>query len=277
MPQPRAISVSLQKGGVGKTILAINVAERLGSHGHDVLLVDLDQQGNATEGVGLDDAYTADTYLADYLFGDATISDITRAAGGDTPFDVIPGHRDLDDLEDDLRNRSFGAITLQDHLVEPLLGSTYDYIVIDNPPDINPLSDASVVATRNVLIPLRMREQSVSGLRRMVNQQLAPLRQHVDVDILALVPNLLSGDNEERDIISELEASQWSSKLPPFARSTEWGTPGSPGPGIRKDIDIARAWKAGVPLATYNPENSPNLGRFDTLATIVENGGNTDG
>ena len=57
----RAVSVSLQKGGVGKTTIAINLADALANRGHDVLLVDLDQQGNATEGVGLKAAYERDS------------------------------------------------------------------------------------------------------------------------------------------------------------------------------------------------------------------------
>lgn len=273
MPDERAITVSLQKGGVGKTIVAINTAERLAARGHDVLLVDLDQQGNATEGVGLGDHYEANHHLGDLLFGDATFGDLIRPAAGDTGFDVLPGHRDLDELEDDLRNHSFGVLQLREHVVDPLLGSEYDYIVIDNPPDINPLSDAAMVATQNVLVPLRMREQSVSGFRRMINQQLAPLRQQVDVNLVTIVPNMLSGDNEEREIIADLEASDFAEKLPPFGRSTEWDDPSSPGPGIRQDIDVARAWREGVPLATFNPENEPNLQRFDEVAAIVERGG----
>lgn len=277
MAEPRAVSVTLQKGGVGKTIVAINVAERLAARGHDVLLADLDQQGNATEGVGLGDAYTADKYIKHILFNDAEVTDLVRPAAGDTGFDVLPGHRDLDEVEDKLRNSSFGVVQLQQSIVEPLLGDEYDYIVFDNPPDINPLSDASVVATRNLLVPLRMREQSVAGFRRMIRQQMAPLRQQVDVDILALVPNLLRGDNEEEDIIQDLEESKFKEKLPAFGRSNHWERTDSPGPGIRQDIDVARAWREGVPLGTYNPDNSPNLERFEILARIVENGGVQNG
>lgn len=276
MPDTGAIAVSLQKGGVGKTSIAINTAERLANRGHQVILIDLDQQANATEGVGLGDAYEADRFLKDVLYGSAELEDLIQPAAGETEFDVLPGHRDLDELEDKLRTDSFGVLQLRKNVVQPLLEDGYDFVVIDNPPRINPLSDAATVAAQNVLIPLKMREQSISGLRQLVTQQLAPLRQEMDVDLVALVPNELSGDNEEHEIIDELEGSNWAEKLPPFARSSEWDDPRSPGPGIRKDIDIARAWKAGVPLATYNPENEPNLDRFDELAGIIENGGLTD-
>lgn len=271
-----AVAISLQKGGVGKTSIAINLAERLAARDNEVILIDLDQQGTASAGLGLDDYYTADSHLKDVVYGDTDLDKLIQPAAGETQFDVIPGHRDLDELEDKLRTDSLGFLRLRRDVVEPLLEDGYDHVVIDNPPRINPLSDAATVAAQRIIVPLKMREQSVAGLRQLVSQQLAPLREELDVEIIAIVPNELSGDNEEREIIADLEASQWGAKLPSFARSDEWEDPESPGPGIRQDIDIARSWKEGVPLATYNPDNSTNLQRFAVLAGIVEDGGIED-
>jgi chromosome partitioning protein len=89
---------------------------------------------------------------------------------------------------------------------------------------------------------------------------------------LAIIPNHLQGDNEERRIIENLEDSQFSSKLPPFARSDQFDNSDSPGPGIRKRISLKRAWREGVPLAAYDPD-CDMLERYDRLAEIVEHGG----
>jgi chromosome partitioning protein len=103
------VSVALQKGGVGKTTVAINLADRLAARGRDVLLVDLDQQGNATEGVGLDGAYEDEPHLGHVLDtdNDATLADVVRQASG---FHVVPAHADLDEVADQIRNNSFGDL-----------------------------------------------------------------------------------------------------------------------------------------------------------------------
>lgn len=270
MTDTRAVSFALQKGGVGKTTTAINVAERLANRGHDVLAIDLDQQGNFTEGVGLADAYTADAHVGDALADTepVTVTDIIRQAEW---FDVLPAHRDLDDLAERMRSATFGELWIRNDVVDPLLGDQYDYVVIDAPPNLGPLADASLIATENVMIPLLMSEPSVAGFERMVRQQIQPLRKEIELEILAIVPNHLQGDNEERRIIGDLEDSEFAGKLPPFARSSEFDTSGSPGPGIRKRISLKRAWREGQPVAAYDPE-CDMLDRYDALAAIVERG-----
>lgn len=268
--EPRAVCVSLQKGGVGKTTTAINLADRLANRGNDVLLIDLDQQGNATEGVGLADHYTADSHLGDVLTEDdgPDVDDVIQRAHG---FDVIPAHKDFDDLEDKVRNSAFGVMWVRREVVDPLLGDDYDNIVIDAPPNLGPLSDAAMIAAGNVIVPLLMSEPSVSGFERMVKQQVKPLQKEMDLQILAIVPNALSGDNEEQRIINDLEESPFAEQLPPFAQSTHFDDPESPGPGIRERIAFKRAWRDGVPLSEYDPENDM-LDRLDQLAEIVERG-----
>lgn len=270
VPDQRAISTALQKGGCGKTTTAINLAERLSNRGHDVLAVDLDQQGNLTEGVGLYEAYESDQHLGHVLDdAGAALDDVIVSTDW---FDVLPAHRDLDDLEERMRSATFGELWIRNDVVRPLLGEEYDYIVLDSPPNLGPLSDASLIASQNVVVPLLMSEPSVGGFERMVKQQIAPLRKEIDLDVLAIVPNRLEGDNEERRIIGDLEASEFADKLPAFARSSEFENPDSPGPGIRKRVALKRAYREGVPLAEFDPDNDM-LERYDELAAIVERGG----
>jgi len=269
-PEPRAVTVALQKGGVGKTTVAINVAERLDARGHDVLLVDLDQQGNATEGVGLAHCYEEAVNLGDVWDADSDVEihDLIRETEW---MDVVPSHRDLDEVENQLRTSAYGVTRIRNYIVDPLLGDEYDYIVVDSPPSIGPLSDSALVGTQNVIVPLKMREASISGFQRMVEQQLRPLRDEggIDVRVLAIVPNILEGDGEEKRIIRDIEDSPWADRLPAFARSEKFDE--SPGPGLRKRVAFGRAYREGKPLAAYDSEND-QLPRLDELADIVERG-----
>ncbi|AHG02431.1 cobyrinic acid a,c-diamide synthase (plasmid) [Halostagnicola larsenii XH-48] len=271
MSDQRAVSVALQKGGVGKTTVAINLAERLANRSNDVLLVDLDQQGNATEGVGLADAYQNDVHIGHVLedSSETTLGDVIREAGS---FDVLPANEDLDSVENSIRSATFGELWIRNEIIDPVLEDTYDYVVVDSPPNLGPLADASLISTQNVIVPLRMSEPSVSGFERMYTQQITPIRKEIDLDIMAIVPNALSGDNEEKRIIGNLEESEFGKYLPEFARTDHFDDPDSPGPGIRERIAFRRAWREGVPLAEYDPE-SDMLERLDALAAVVERGG----
>lgn len=271
----RAVSVSLQKGGVGKTTVAINLADALAARGNDVLLVDLDQQGNATEGVGLKELYEDATPNIGDVLTDGDPIDVREVIHDREAFDVVPAHVDLDDIEDRIRNSTFGVLWVRRRIIEPLLGDEYDYVVIDSPPSLGPLSDASLIGAGHVIVPLLMSEPSVSGFERMVEQQIKPIRNEVGLEILAIVPNDLSGNNEERRIIADLEDSPFEEYLPEFAGSAKFDETRTPGPGIRHRIAFSRAWRDGQTLREYDPENDM-LDRLDQLAAVVENGGTGD-
>lgn len=271
----RAVSVSLQKGGVGKTTLAINLADALAERGNEVLLVDLDQQGNASEGVGFKETYrTGEPNLGDVLRESDPV-DVGEVVRERERFDVVPAHVDLDETADKIRNSTFGMLWVRRRIVEPMLEERYDHVVIDSPPSLGPLSDAALIGAGNVIVPLLMSEPSVSGFERMWNHQFVPIREEVDLDLLAIVPNDLSGNNEERRIIADLEDSPFAEYLPAFARSGEFDDPDSPGPGIRRRIAFSRAWREGKTLREFDPDNDM-LDRLDALARIVEEGGVTD-
>jgi chromosome partitioning protein len=265
----RAVSVSLQKGGVGKTTIAINLADALAADGKDVLLVDLDQQGNATEGVGLKEQYEAKSpHIGDVLTDDNSV-DAEEIIVDRDRFDVIPAHIDLDEIADRIRNSTFGMLWVRRRIVEPLLDTEYDYVVIDSPPSLGPLSDAALIGAGHAIVPLLMSEPSVSGFERMWDQQIIPIRNEVDLELLAIVPNDLSGNNEERRIIEDLENSPFDEYLPEFGRSDHFDDSDSPGPGIRHRIAFSRAWREGQTLREYDPNNDM-LERLDQLADIVK-------
>lgn len=263
-----AVTVALGKGGVGKTTTAVNLTDRLAAMGFDAVLVDADQQGHATEAVGRAEAYTETPHLGHVFDGDdpTDVHDLLVDADGGE-FDVVPAHEDLDEVASEMKEAAFGRMRVRNKVVDPLL-ETHDWVVIDSPPEIGPLSDAAIIATQNAVIPMLMAEGSVSGLDRLVKQQLKPIREEIGVDIVSIVPNCLSGDNEEKRIIGDLEGGPFEEHLPDFARSEHFEDPKSPGPGIRKRAALKRSVRDGVPLSAYDPENDM-IERYDQLAEMV--------
>lgn len=274
--EPRAVTFATRKGGVGKTALSINVADRLASMGRNVLLVDADPAGNATEGVGLEEYYRSDTHLGKFLYQqadeDVGFTDIIHETGHG--FDAIPSNEDLGQYERMIDSDDrFAILCIEEQLRKPLLGDVYDFIVIDSPAATGSLmSDAALVGAPNVMVPMVPGEESVRGFEQMMQQQIAKLRQNRDVDILALIPNMCRNNNE-LDRLIHLINDSFPEYVPGFARESMLET--SPGPGVRERISFKRAWREGVPLSKYEPENDM-IERLDELAEIVVRGGVTD-
>ena len=157
----RTIVLANQKGGVGKTTTAINLAASLGHLQQRVLLVDLDPQANATRGSGRDVAQGC--YQA--LTGEAqAIDGITTTEGG---YDLLPAHPDMSGLQLEL-----GREERRDHrLAEALrpLGDRYSFVLIDNPPTLSTLSLNGLVAATEVLLPVQCEYYALEGTTALLD------------------------------------------------------------------------------------------------------------
>ena len=156
----RIVAVANQKGGVGKTTTAINLAASVASRGYRVLLVDFDPQGNASSGVG----YTRDRIeltIYDALTGEVTLEDVIRPTEITTLF-LAPANTELVGAEIELISADRRERFLADALAT--LGQVYDYIVIDCPPSLGLLTLNALVAADGVIIPMQAEYFALEGL-----------------------------------------------------------------------------------------------------------------
>lgn len=163
-PNTYIIAVANQKGGVGKTTTAINLAASLAASKRRVLLIDLDPQGNATMGAGVD-KYALSHSIVELLLNETTLDQVLQK-NDVAQFHILPANGDL----------TVASVALLDHpekeqrlknIISPI-AHDYDYIVIDCPPTLNMLTLNALTAATDVLIPMQCEYFSLEGLTSLI-------------------------------------------------------------------------------------------------------------
>ena len=287
--QPNAVSVGMLKGGQAKTTTAVNLARELAHRNQRALVADFDDNGHLTNTLGHQDHYESETNHAERVLVDADDPReyIVPVAGG---LDLFPSHDDLESVETQLKNAQMGTTRARKNLIDPLLGTEYDYIVLDCPANRGKLNDNAMYATGSLIIPLRPESGYQSGITNTAGRLVREANQYFDLDILAVVPSDLSesinDDRRDRELLEHINdpsRPRIAERVPSFARVTpedwaridddyrEWRRENSL-PGIRHRAAIDNANDAGLPLRDYDP-GCDQLAAYGELAEIVEQGG----
>lgn len=245
------LAITNQKGGVGKTTTAVNLAAALAERGQRVLLIDLDPQGNATVSTGQDKATLART-VADVLLDAVPMAEVICAIDS-AGFDLLPAHLELAGAEFQLVTRIGRELKLKQALAP--LQAQYDLVLIDCPPALNTLTINALVAANDVLIPVQCEYFALEGLSSLLDT-LEQVR-------LALNPSLgIAGVLRTLFDARNLLAQQVSEQLLSHFGDQVFATP------IPRNVRLAEAPSHGLPAMLYDRQSVGALA-YEALAEEV--------
>lgn len=252
------LALSNQKGGVGKTTNAINIAGSLAARDNEVLAADLDPQGYLTNSLGLREAYTADSpSLYDALI-DPVEFEPHQFVRSHAEFDVLPSNIDMFRLEKDLIASGRQPLLRLDRFLERL--DVYDYTVIDAPPSLGPINDNVLIATDELLIPVEAAETSILAIDHLLNQ-IESLERDYDLSLrerAILISNVnYPLDNEQREAIQWFEDT-FDGRMRVYE--------------IRKRAAIKRALNAGGSIYAEDAEETDMRHVYDGIAAYLDGG-----
>jgi chromosome partitioning protein len=262
-PRPaetRVLTVANQKGGVGKTTSAVNIAAALGMHGLRVLLIDLDPQGNASTALGIDHSVgTPSVY--DVLLGGRPIAEVARATEFAPSLRCVPATLDLAGADIELTSQVAREYRLQRALNAFLAdqGAEVDYVIIDCPPSLGLLTLNALVAGREVLIPIQCEYYALEGLAQLL-KTVELVTSHLNPDLVVSTVLLTMYDSRTR--LADQVADEVRKHFKELVLE----------PVIPRNVRVSEAPGFGQTVITYDAGSRGAIGYLHAAREIAERG-----
>jgi chromosome partitioning protein len=231
----RIFCIANQKGGVGKTTTCVNLSAGLAAQGQRVLLVDMDPQGNATMGSGVDKR-TLERSVYQVLLGLSPLRDATTPSGPGA-YDVLPANRELAGAEIELVDIDSREKRLKEALAE--VDASYDFVLVDCPPSLSLLTLNGLCAAHGVIIPMQCEYFALEGLADLVNT-IKRVHAHLNPDLRII--GLLRVMFDPRMTLQQ----QVSAQLEERFQDKVFGTI------IPRNVRLAEAPSYGMPGVTFD-------------------------
>ncbi|MEP0190087.1 MAG: AAA family ATPase, partial [Erythrobacter sp.] len=236
---PKIVAIANQKGGVGKTTTTINLAAALAEAGKRILVVDLDPQGNASTGLGIeveDREFT--TY--DLLLDDSLPQDVIQRTETDGLL-IVPATVDLSSADIELFSNEKRSFLLHDALRQPAMDQfEFDYILIDCPPSLNLLTVNAMIAAHSVLVPLQSEFFALEGLSQLM-LTIREVRQSGNKELR--IEGVLLTMYDRRNNLSQQVESDARSNLGDLVFQTV----------IPRNVRVSEAPSFAMPVLSYDP------------------------
>jgi chromosome partitioning protein len=251
----RQFVIANQKGGVGKTSVAVNLAASLAHYGRRVLLVDLDPQGNATTGSGIDKSACERTIYGVLLGEYGAAEAIQPCEGG---YDIIASNRDLAGAEVELIALERREFRLRDALAQAT--ASYDFVVIDCPPALNMLTVNGFASADAVIIPMQCEYYALEGLSDLVGT-LRKVKQNLNprIEIEALVRTMYDPRSTLTVQVSDELKRHYGDKVFDTV--------------IPRNIRIAEAPSFGKPVLLHDPASKGALAHLQFARELLGRNG----